>query len=94
MTALGNDGKFQLARADTNMNLGLLYSRQAKIKDAEQFYRNSLVVYEALSNADDNPEINNRWAACLNNLGTVMLDNGRVAEARPLLQQARRCSKS
>ncbi|KAL2808184.1 hypothetical protein BJX63DRAFT_424818 [Aspergillus granulosus] len=78
--ALGPDHTSTL---DTVHNLGLLYSNQGKLKEAEELYQRALSGYEKALGPDHTSTL-----ITANNLGLLYSDQGKLKEAEELYQRA------
>jgi tetratricopeptide (TPR) repeat protein len=72
-----------------NINLGLLLAQTGRFKDAEDTYRDAVVIYERLA-ADfpSVPDYHNELAATLVNFADLLHDRKELPRARELLGQA------
>ena len=68
---------------DSLNNLGELLGSQAKLAEAEAFYRDALAIYRRLHKGD-----NRDVARSLHNLGYTLRARGKLAEAEPYLRDA------
>jgi tetratricopeptide (TPR) repeat protein len=68
---------------NTINNLGLLYSDQGNLKEAEAMYRRALAGYKKALGPDHTSTLNT-----VNNLGLLYFNQGKLKEAETMYQQA------